>query len=88
MQNRAETEASARFTDSLLNYETIKYFDATAIEEARYDAALENYQRAATRTQLSLAALNFGQSLIFSSGLSASLLLAANEVRGIKASNG
>ena len=88
VQNRAETEASARFTDSLLNYETIKYFDATAIEEARYDAALENYQRAATRTQLSLAALNFGQSLIFSSGLSASLLLAANEVRGIKASNG
>ena len=67
------------FNDSMLNFETVKYFDGTAHEEATYDRALMSYQDAALRTQYSLAALNFGQNLIFSAGFSASLLLVANE---------
>ena len=65
----------------MLNFETVKYFDGTAHEEKTYDAKLQAYQDAALRTQYSLAMLNFGQNLIFSMGLSASLLLVANEVR-------
>ena len=63
----------------MLNFETVKYFDGTAHEEKTYDAKLQAYQDAALRTQYSLAMLNFGQNLIFSMGLSASLLLVANE---------
>ena len=79
-QNRAENAVSGRFTDSMLNYETVKYCDARELEEARYDESLRGYQSAALRTALSLAGLNFGQSLIFASGLAASLTLAANGV--------
>uniref|UniRef100_A0A6V2XF61 ABC transporter n=3 Tax=Emiliania huxleyi TaxID=2903 RepID=A0A6V2XF61_EMIHU len=79
-QNQAETRASHRFTDSLLNYESVHYFGAAAREAARYDEACRDYQRASLDTQLSLSLLNFGQSLIFSSGVSAALLLSANQV--------
>ena len=79
-QNKADTEASQRFTDSMLNYETVKYFDATAHEERRYDAALEKYMGAAIKTQLTLAGLNFGQTAIFSTGLGFAMMLAASEV--------
>ena len=78
-QNQAENAAAQVFTDSMLNFETVKYFDGTAHEEKTYDAKLQAYQDAALRTQYSLAMLNFGQNLIFSMGLSASLLLVANE---------
>ena len=64
----------------MLNFETVKYFDGTAHEEATYDAKLQACRDAALRTQYSLAMLNFGQNLIFSAGFSASLLLVANEV--------
>ena len=53
----------------MLNFETVKYFDATALEERRYDEALAKYEAAAITTQLTLAGLNFGQAAIFSSGL-------------------
>ena len=56
------------------------YFGAAAREAARYDEACRDYQRASLDTQLSLSLLNFGQSLIFSSGVSAALLLSANQV--------
>ena len=79
-QNKADSEASQRFTDSMLNFETVKYFDATAHEERRYDQALEKYMGAAIKTQLTLAGLNFGQACIFSTGLGLSMCLAANEV--------
>lgn len=78
-QNQADAEASQRFTDSLLNYETIKYFDATLHEANRYDEALVKYQKAAITTQLTLAGLNFGQSAIFSAGLGLTMMLAAQE---------
>lgn len=79
-QNAADAEASQRFTDSMLNFETVKYFDATALEEKRYDEALAKYESAAITTQLTLAGLNFGQAAIFSSGLGVTMMLAANEV--------
>jgi len=78
-QNAADMEASQRFTDSMLNYETVKYFDATEHEARRYDAALVKYESAAITTQLTLAGLNFGQSAIFSAGLGVSMMLAAQE---------
>ena len=80
MQNRADNEASQKFTDSMLNYETVKYFDATPHEERRYDAALEKYMGAAIHTQLTLAGLNFGQAAILSGGLGVAMMLAATEV--------
>ena len=79
-QNAADAEASQRFTDSMLNFETVKYFNATRLEEERYDEALAKYETAAITTQLTLAGLNFGQALIFSSGLGLSMWLAAHEV--------
>ena len=79
-QNRAETAAAQSFVDSLINFETVKYFDATAHEERRYDASLSTYRQAALKTAGSLALLNFGQSVIFSGGLATCLVLAAQEV--------
>ena len=79
-QNQAETLMNHRFTDSLLNYETVHFFGAVKSESERFDAAATAYQHASLNTALSLAALNFGQSVIFSAGVSASLLLAATEV--------
>lgn len=80
-QNQAESHMNHRFTDSLLNYETVHYFGAAGPESDQFDAAASAYQRASLNTALSLAALNFGQSVIFSAGVSATLLLAANEAR-------
>ena len=79
-QNAADAEASQRFTDSMLNFETVKYFDATSREEQRYDEALAKYESAAITTQLTLAGLNFGQAAIFSTGLGVTMMLAAQEV--------
>jgi len=59
-----DTHAVARAVDSLLNYETVKYFNAEEREAANYGRAVQNYARAATRVEGSLAALNIGQSLI------------------------
>ena len=78
-QNAADSEAMQHFTDSMLNYETVKYFDATAHEARRYDAALSKYEQAAITTQVTLAGLNFGQAAIFSAGLGLSMMLAAQE---------
>ena len=78
-QNAADSEAMQHFTDSMLNYETVKYFDATAHEARRYDAALAKYEQAAITTQVTLAGLNFGQAAIFSAGLGLSMMLAAQE---------
>jgi len=79
-QNAADASAAQRFIDSMINYETVKYFDATSHEERRYDEALAKYQVAATRTQLTLAGLNFGQNFVFSTGLAISMVLAVQEV--------
>ena len=75
--NDQDTDANQKAIDSLLNYETVKYFGAEAREAARYDRAMEGYEKAANLTNYSLAALNFGQSLIITVGLVAVMVMAA-----------
>jgi ATP-binding cassette subfamily B protein len=75
--NAQDTDANQKAIDSLLNYETVKYFGAEAREAARYDSAMESYQRAAIKTATSLAFLNFGQSFIITSGLVIVMVMAA-----------
>ncbi len=75
--NDQDTDANQKAIDSLLNYETVKYFGAEAREAERYDNAMAGYETAAIKTSLSLAALNFGQSLIITTGLVIVMVMAA-----------
>jgi ATP-binding cassette, subfamily B, heavy metal transporter len=79
--NDQDTDANQKAIDSLLNYETVKYFGAEAREAARYDVAMEGYERAANRTNFSLAFLNFGQTLLITAGLVAVMAMAAGGVQ-------
>ncbi|MDA8855722.1 ABC transporter ATP-binding protein/permease [Alphaproteobacteria bacterium] len=78
--NRSDTEANTRAVDSLLNYETVKYFTNEKIELARFDHAIAQYEQSGIKTSTSLGWLNFGQAAIFSLGMMASMLLSANAV--------
>lgn len=81
--NKRDTEAAGKAVDSLLNYETVKYFSAERFEIDRYDNAMEGYQRAAIKSRTSLATVNIGQSLIMNGGLIAIMLLSAfNIIQG------
>ena len=75
--NDQDTDANQKAVDSLLNFETVKYFGAERREAARYDSAMEQYEDAAIRTNYSLAFLNFGQSLIITTGLVIVMVMAA-----------
>ncbi|WP_245216267.1 ABCB family ABC transporter ATP-binding protein/permease [Sagittula salina] len=75
--NEQDTDANQKAIDSLLNFETVKYFGAEAREAARYDRAMEGYQSAAIKTATSLAWLNFGQSFIITTGLIIVMVMAA-----------
>ena len=66
--NDTDNDASTKALDSLLNYETVKYFGNEPHEAARYDAALARYERAAVRVQVSLNVLNIGQAFIIAAG--------------------
>ena len=77
VMNEQDTDANQKAVDSLLNYETVKYFGAEKREAARYDGAMAGYEAAALKTSYSLAGLNFGQSFIISTGLVSVLILAA-----------
>jgi ABC-type transport system involved in Fe-S cluster assembly fused permease/ATPase subunit len=78
--NALDNEANSKAIDSLLNHETVKYFNNEDHEVARYDKCLKGYQEASLKTNSSLSFLNFGQNLIFSCGLTAVMLLAAKEI--------
>ncbi len=78
--NRQDTLANAIATDSLLNYETVKYFGAEAAEMTRFDAAKRDYEQAAVKNQTTLSALNIGQNLIMSAGLVLVMVMAAQGV--------
>jgi ABC-type transport system involved in Fe-S cluster assembly fused permease/ATPase subunit len=78
--NRLENEGSGKVVDSLINYEAVKLFSGEEQEQSRYDATLEGYEKASLSTTTSLSMLNWGQNLIFSSGLTAVMALAANEI--------
>jgi ATP-binding cassette subfamily B protein len=78
--NDSDTEAHAKAVDSLLNYETVKYFGNEAHEARRFDASMARYERAAIRTYSSLGWLNSGQAVIFTVGTVICMLLAARDV--------
>ncbi len=75
--NAQDTDANQKAIDSLLNFETVKYFGAESREAARYDSAMRAYEGAAVKTATSLAFLNFGQSLLITSGLVIVMVMAA-----------
>lgn len=78
--NRLENEASGRVVDSLVNYETVQYFNNLQHEGERYDTSLKGYQNAALQAQQSLSLLNFGQAAIFSVGLTGIMYLTSNQI--------
>ena len=80
--NKQDTEANAKAIDSLLNYETVKYFGAEGFETARYDGAMAIYQRAAIKSRTSLATVNIGQSFLMNAGIVALLILASYQILG------
>ncbi|NOD87808.1 ABC transporter ATP-binding protein/permease [Ruegeria sp. HKCCD4315] len=75
--NDQDTEANQRAIDSLLNFETVKYFNAETREAERYDVSMKAYAAAALKTAYSLAFLNFGQSFLITCGLIGVMVLAA-----------
>lgn len=79
--NDQDTDANQKAIDSLLNFETVKYFGAEGREAARYDSAMQGYERAALKTAYSLAFLNFGQSFLITGGLIGVMVLAAMGVQ-------
>jgi ABC-type transport system involved in Fe-S cluster assembly fused permease/ATPase subunit len=79
--NDTDNDASTKSLDSLINYETVKYFGNEEHEAQRYDGALARYERAAVKVQVSLNMLNLGQAAIIAIGLTLIMLLAASGMR-------
>ena len=75
--NEQDTDAAQKAVDSLLNFETVKYFNAEQREADRYDTAMEGYEDAALKTAYSLGFLNFGQAVLITLGLIAVMVMAA-----------
>ncbi len=80
VMNESDTDATTKSVDSLLNYETVKYFGAEQREAARYDKSMEQYEKASIKTFTTLAVLNSGQAVIFTIALTVCLVMAANDV--------
>ena len=79
--NDSDTDANTKAIDSLLNYETVKYFNAEEREAARYDRSMQRYEQASVEAYTSLAVLNAGQAIIFTAGLTATMVMCAFGVR-------
>jgi ATP-binding cassette, subfamily B, heavy metal transporter len=79
--NESDNEANTKAVDSLLNYETVKYFNAEMHEEKRFDAAMAKYAQASIVTQTSLSLLNIGQRVIAAMGVVALMAMAAMGVK-------
>jgi ATP-binding cassette subfamily B protein len=75
--NESDSDANAKAIDSLLNYETVKYFSAEVREAERYDRSMARYEAASVKAYTSLAVLNTGQAAIFTIGLAATMVLCA-----------
>ena len=75
--NESDTDANTKAIDSLLNFETVKYFGKEGMEATRFDRSMARYEQAATKTWTSLGWLNFGQGLIFSIGMGACMVMSA-----------
>jgi ABC-type transport system involved in Fe-S cluster assembly fused permease/ATPase subunit len=80
--NDADTDASTKAIDSLLNFETVKYFGNEEHEARRYDKSMERYEKASIKTWISLAVLNAGQALVFAVGLTIAMLMSGYAVHG------
>ncbi len=79
--NESDSDAQSKAVDSLLNYETVKYFGNEAHEAHRFDEALGRYERAAVKSQVTLNMLNLGQASIIAAGLAVVMLMAADGVK-------
>ena len=79
--NDSDTDANVKAIDSLLNYETVKYFSAEEREASRYDRSMARYEDASVKAYTSLAVLNAGQAIIFTLGLAAAMVMCAFEIR-------
>ena len=79
--NDNDTDANSKAVDSLLNFETVKYFGNEEMEAGRFDASMARYEKAATRVWTSLAWLNFGQAVILGLGMGACMVLSALAVQ-------
>jgi ATP-binding cassette, subfamily B, heavy metal transporter len=79
--NESDTDANTKAIDSLLNYETVKYFGAEERERSRYDRSMARYERASVQAYMSLAVLNAGQAAIFTLGLTATMALCVMGIR-------
>jgi len=86
--NAADNEANSRAVDSLLNFETVKYFGNEELEARRFDTSMAQYESAATKTWVSLGWLNFGQVMIFGLGMLVLMLISAWQVRAGRQSVG
>ncbi|HUU25459.1 MAG TPA: ABC transporter ATP-binding protein/permease [Methyloceanibacter sp.] len=80
VMNDSDTEAHSKAVDSLLNFETVKYFGNEELEARRFDASMARYEKAAVRTYTTLGVLNSGQAVIFTVGMVVCMLLAARDV--------
>lgn len=78
--NESDTDANTKAIDSLLNFETVKYFGNEAMEAKRFDASMARYEKAATKTWTSLGWLNFGQAVIFGAGMGIIMVMSARAV--------
>ncbi|HEY0107315.1 MAG TPA: ABC transporter ATP-binding protein/permease [Rhizomicrobium sp.] len=86
--NQSDTDANTKAVDSLLNYETVKYFNNETHETRRFDKSMEKYSRASIQAQISLSVLNTGQAVIMALGLGVVMVLAAYDIRAGRISVG